>query len=1013
MKIILSFIFTMTTIQVLLAQQPYFQQEVNYKINALLIDSTHILIGRMELEYINHSPDALSEIYFHLWANAFQDKTTAFAKQQLQRGETDFYFASKTDLGGYKNLIFQQNGQTLSIVFDEMYQDIARVKLAQPLESGKSTNFVIDFTLKIPTSYSRLGHVGASYQMTQWYPKPAVYDHKGWHPLPYLDLGEFYSEFGNFEVDITLPENYVVAATGVLETESEKVFLKQKEEETQRYFRGEKDLFPNDKTFPVSSKKLKTIRYTTQNVHDFAWFADKRFRVAQQEVALKSGKKITTWAMFTATEENLWREAVQYIGKAIQFYSEKVSEYPYPQATAVQSALSAGAGMEYPMITVIGEAGRDILLDEVITHEVGHNWFYGILASNERDHAWMDEGMNSYYEARYMNENYPNLQGLNTFLPEFLIGDSKMGLNELSYLLQARRQLDQAPETTSSELTTLNYQISAYSKPALAFRHLEYYLGEASFDELMQAYYQEWQFKHPYPEDFQMFVENKLGKKLPWFFDGLIASKQKLDYAISAVTTNADGYQITIKNKAAIAAPFPIAAFKAGELIREIWFEGIEETGYVTFPSGDYDELVLDAQRATPELDRIDNNFHLKGAFKKRDPYLINLIGKLENDQQRALAIAPALGWNNYDRFMIGLTLHNKSIPFRNVEFALLPMFAFGTERLTGLGTVRYHIYPTTDAIERISLQLNGKTFSYSSQEIPNFENHFSKFAPTLELKLGKRLPTSTRQQRFQWRSVLIQQNSGKAIDSVTVVRTKNNYAIHELSYQWEDKNKLNPFLLQAHLQGGEGFSKLFTSYQQRLSGSKPNKYLDIRLFGDIFLNYDRQKVNQSGINPQFLLSGTTGSTAERDYVYDEMLLGRTENDGLLSHQVFLRDAGFKTLTSVGRSSDWMTGLNLRTTLPGKLPFGLFADGALSRISSRTNTSTGTLLEEKATFYYSAGVVVPVAKDIFEIYLPLLESTSIQDNHEVNDRNTLLNRITFRIQLAKINPFQVLDEFSL
>jgi len=226
--------------------------------------------------------------------------------------------------------------------------------LSKPLKSGETIVIETPFTLQIPKSFSRLGHVGQSYQLTQWYPKPAVYDAEGWHPMPYLDQGEFYSEFGDFDVTITLPSNYVVGATGELQTASEVEFLNQKAKQGAGMNFEEMN---QSADFPPSDETTKTLNYTAKNVHDFAWFADKRFHVLKSGVTLASGKKVDTWAMFTDLEANLWKDATTYLDRSVKFYSEKVGEYPWSHATAVQSALSAGAGMEYPMITVIGESG--------------------------------------------------------------------------------------------------------------------------------------------------------------------------------------------------------------------------------------------------------------------------------------------------------------------------------------------------------------------------------------------------------------------------------------------------------------------------------------------------------------------------------------------------------------------------------------------------------------------------------------------------------------------------------
>ncbi|MFT5864096.1 MAG: hypothetical protein ACI828_002769, partial [Flavobacteriales bacterium] len=414
----------------LFAQDNYFQQEVNTRIDVTLDDEKHFLTGNIEIEYINNSPDELHEIYMHLWANAYKNRTTAFAKQKVTQGDAKFYFAKNKDLGRFYKLDFKINGKSTEWNILKGKADIALIKLGTPLKSGERLTITSPLELKIPTSFSRLGHVGQSYQVTQWFPKPAVYDRDGWHPMSYVDMGEFYSEFGSYDVKITLPENYIVGSTGELQNESEKEFLQVKVDETKAFLAKMDDetLKALKSTFPASSEKTKTLHYLAQDVHDFAWFADKRFHVQKSAVKLASGKTIDTWAMFSNAESWLWRKGSFYVDRSVKFYSENVGEYPYPHATAVQSALSAGGGMEYPMITVIGLMGDPKSLDGVITHEVGHNWFYGILAFDERDHPWMDEGINSYYDHRYSTQFYEGQRM--DFIPEFFTKGSDISTLE-------------------------------------------------------------------------------------------------------------------------------------------------------------------------------------------------------------------------------------------------------------------------------------------------------------------------------------------------------------------------------------------------------------------------------------------------------------------------------------------------------------------------------------------------------------------------------------------------------
>ncbi len=987
----------------LCAQKNYFQQEVNYKINVKLEDSLHLLIGMMEMEYINNSPDELPFLYIHLWANAYSSKTTAFAKQQLSQNKTKFHYASEVEMGGFSNLDFVANGKPLAWSLDNDHLDIAKLELSQPLRSGERIKITTPFTLKIPASFSRLGHVGTSYQITQWYPKPAVYDRKGWHPMPYLDMGEFYSEFGSFDVSITLPENYVVGATGTLQTKSEQAFLEARVAQTNAYHAGDAALFTKDDAFPTSSKRLKTLRYTAENVHDFAWFADKRFRVQKGEVQLSNNRKVDTWVMYTYQEENLWRNSLEYINRSVKFYSDKIGAYPYPHATAVQSALSAGGGMEYPMITVIDLAYSAKYLDVVITHEVGHNWFYGILASNERQHPWMDEGINSYYENQYTNLYYANGDMLTDFLPNFLTGNSKLTMEEFSYLTLARQNRDLPPNTPSAEMNYANYGVMAYLKPIIAFRHLEQYLGMNTFDRIMQSYFEAWKFKHPYPEDLKAHFEQESGKKLDWLFDDMLFDSKKLDYKLVTADRQGKNYQLTIQNKGDINAPFPVTGIKNGETVQTLWYEGFAAEKTFEFPADDYDAIVIDVERITIDLDRTNNR--IRFVKNSETPIGIGFLFGLENEQQRKVYLAPSVAWNDYDKFMLGLAFHNRTLPSRNIEFMFNPMYAFGSNRLAGLGSLRYHLYPKTGIFNEISVQLNGRTFSYGSNERYGFENYFSKFAPQMVFKLRGKGITSPIEQLISLRHVSIHQDIGRGVNIETLefTRFQQNYGINELQYQWRKKDILSPANAIATFQQGKGFSKLFAHFNQTLPYAQKDKALRLHAFGGTFFNYNAQTLVEQGVRPNFFLSGTTTAFFQKDYLFDQVMLGRSASKGFLSQQIFEQDAQFKTLTNVGSSSKWMLGFGLRSTLPGGIPIELFADGAVSR---------GTT---QADFYYSAGLALPVFKDIIVVYLPILESEAIRENHATSGRDGVFKRLTFKINLRQLNPmdYNLVDAMSL
>ncbi|MBK5271805.1 MAG: M1 family metallopeptidase, partial [Bacteroidia bacterium] len=337
-----------------------------------------------------------------------------------------------------------------------------------------------------------------------------VYDSEGWHPMPYLDQGEFYSEFGSFDVTISVPKNYVVAATGELQNEEEKQWLK-----TRVGFNWEPIKLKQKmkgggfkttvQLFPESSRQSKTLEFKQSNVHDFAWFADKRFIVNHDTCRLASGKLIDVFAYYTPQEKEKWQHSIKFSKDAIHHYSDLVGDYPYNTVSVLQGPESYGGGMEYPTITVISPGEQIKGLDNTMAHEIGHNWFYGILATNERAHPWMDEGINTFYDDKYYVRKYGNLQQD----------------DQIYFQTRAVQKIDQPISTTSEKFSERNYNLVAYYKAAEWMRWLESKLGTEVFNKAMHDYYTRWKFKHPQPEDFQKMIAESSGKNMDSIFSYL------------------------------------------------------------------------------------------------------------------------------------------------------------------------------------------------------------------------------------------------------------------------------------------------------------------------------------------------------------------------------------------------------------------------------------------------------------------------------------------------------------
>lgn len=500
------------------ASSQYWQQQVNYTIDVSLNDTAKTLDGFETITYSNNSPDTLTYIWFHLWPNAYKNDRTAFSDQLLENGNTQFYFSNQAQKGYINRLDFKVDGATAKTEDHPQYIDVVKLLLPQPLAPKQQITITTPFHVKLPFNFSRGGYDGQSFQITQWYPKPAVYDKDGWHPMPYLDQGEFYSEFGNFDVSITVPKDYVIAATGELQNEEEKDWLKTKKFAYSKPVTQKKPLSktktsatkkPSSKSQSKTSSptkavvETKTINYTQNNVHDFAWFADIRFIVNQDTCQLPSGRTIEVFTYYTPAEQTTWKNSIQYAKDAVRFYSSEVGEYPYNTVSVVQGPQSFGGGMEYPTITIISPVSSEKELDIVAAHEIGHNWFYGILASNERAHPWMDEGINSFYEKKYTELKYGR----------------QPQEEELFFQTKALRKTDQPIETPAKDFSVSNYGLVAYHKTAEWMQYIESKLGQETFQQMMQQYFTQWKFRHPQPEDFKAIAATKLSNETDAVFN--------------------------------------------------------------------------------------------------------------------------------------------------------------------------------------------------------------------------------------------------------------------------------------------------------------------------------------------------------------------------------------------------------------------------------------------------------------------------------------------------------------
>ena len=939
------------------SSQEYFQQEVNYKINVSLDDKRHELNAFETIEYINKSPDTLQFIYFHLWPNGYMNNNTELAKQLFSSKGKEKLF-NDPELNGYiDSLDFKIDGQPIQWNLLPGQPDICQLWLSKGLRYGDTIIIATPFHVKIPKGVtSRLGHIGESYQISQWYPKPAVYDKNGWHQMAYQDQGEFYSEFGSFDVSITLPENYIVGSTGNLQNEKEAEMLNKLAGDTSWIA----TLPSPEVDFTPSSNELKTLRYTENNIHDFAWFADKQFHVLKGKVKLPdSGREVTSWVMFTNQQAEIWKDAISYVNNAIMHFSKWNGEYPYQSFTAVQSALNAGDGMEYPGITVIGMAKDAYTLDEVITHEIGHSWYYSALGSDERRYPFMDEGITSSNEVRYMNERYPHKKLWEVYLNNKKLARffhiDKMPVRqmlEFEWMAQARENLEQPINLTSEDYTTLNYSLIIYDKAGAGFKYLSSYLGDSIYDSAMHDYYRNWKFKHPQPEDLRNSFEASTGKDLTWFFSDFIGTTKRLDYEVVRL----EDQQLLVKNKGELVSPLVVSGMIGDSICFEKWVDGFDGQQWIKLPHGNYSEIKIDPRHVMPELFRLNNNIRKTGIFPKSDPVRAQLYFSLEDPEKRYLMYIPALNWTKENGLMFGVALHNGFLTPKSFEYFVMPFYSFNNSGLAGFGKVSYNIIPFDKFIRKATFSLEGTQFGAPGDQ--NYHN--LKAGIDLYLRPG------------EMNHLLTQKVFGKYIAATDLYQielqqkaTMSSYL--QFGYQLDKSSIINPFTLLASAESGPSYLKTSMEFDYKLSYYGKKKGLDIRLFAGTMLK------NNSDVPFYALAAG--GRSGREQYLYEGTYPDRFSAfpSSFWSRQMTMTEGGLVSpVNETLGYSRWLVSLSLTSSLPGKMnkiPIKPFVNLLLN--------DHGLATGKGSPFFYEAGLKAGLWS-FFEIYFPLVVSGNIE-----------------------------------
>ncbi|WP_396156916.1 aminopeptidase [Flavobacterium sp.] len=865
-----------------------------------------------ELIFFNQTNDTLTNIVLNDWMNAYGNKNSDIGKRFADEFERAFHLAKEKDRGRTENItISNQEKSFLTWERNENRADVIQVRLQSKLLPKEKITLYLTYTVKIPNArFTKYGYYddGGMY-LKNWFLTPARYENKAFVKNNNNNLDDIANALCDY--DLLLKINQKNAAVSDLD-------------EIQL------EIVNNQKHYSFSGK----------NRMDFSLFID-----SKKEFEIFKNEKVEVVTNFKDNRINDLQRAL-VIDKISNWVNERIGNYPNKKIVVSKIDYERNPFYGLNQLPAFIAPFPDEFMYEIKFLKTYINTFiHSTINLNPRDDNWIYDGMQVYLMMKYIEEFYPGIKmmgNVSKFKPVKgynLVSLDFNGQYSYFYMLMARKNLDQQLNIPKDKLIKFNEKIASKYRSGLSLKYLNDYSESNLVDKTIPVFYNANLKQQRSADDFESLLKQNSTKKIDWYFDKIINSRETFDYKFDAVTKTKDSISFRLKNKTETNVPISIYGTKNREIVFKKWIDALPKDSLYTISRNEADRIIINYKNEVPEFNLRNNWRSLKGLRLSNRPIKFIFFKDLEDPNYNQIIYLPTLEFNIYDGFYPGMRFHNKTILDKPFIFDINPTYSTKTQSLTGKGSILFNQFNRNSNLYHIRYLLSGNTFHYAP------EARYFKVTPIINFRIRPDDYRDNKIQSITFKQTIIDREKS----NFTTSENTENYSVFSAKYYNGRTEITNHYNFITETQFSKNFGKLQAEMQYRRLFDN-NRQLNIRVFAGTFL-YNTTTTNFFDF----------GLDRPSDYLFESDYLGRSETKGIFSQQSIVADGFFKSIFETRFANRWMATTNLSCNVWNWVE--VYGD-----IGAFKNKNI------PAQFVYDSGIRLNLVTDYFELYLPIYSS---------------------------------------